>query len=141
MKNIYASCIKWKNNGILLIGDSGSGKSDICLRFIINHSALLVADDRVDLSVAEDKVIASCPEKISGLLEVRGVGIKKVPFAEQAQIKLVVELAKTEEKIERLPETEIWEFEGKKVPLIRLWSGDISVIEKIIAALSFENTY
>lgn len=141
MNNIHASCVKWKNNGILFIGDSGAGKSDLCLRFILNHQAVLVADDRVDLNASKQKVSASCPDNIKGLLEVRGIGIKKVPFTEDVPLDIVVKLVKTPREVERLPEPAFWDFEGIRVPLVNVWSGDVSAVEKIIAALSFENTY
>ena len=141
MTNIHASCIKWKDNGILFVGDSGVGKSDLCLRFILNHQAILVADDRVDLIASEQKITASCPDSIRGLLEVRGIGIKKVPFAENVSLNIVVKIVKTPQEIERLPEPTFWDFEGIRLPLVNVWSGDVSAVEKIIAALSFENTH
>ncbi len=141
MKNIHASCIKWKDNGILFVGDSGYGKSDLCLRFILNHQAVLVADDRVNLDIEQQKITASCPDKIKGLFEVRGIGIKKVPFVETVNLNLIVKLVENKEEVDRLPEPEFWDFEGIKIPLIKIWRGDFSAVEKIIAVLSFENTY
>ena len=37
--NIHASCVAYKNQGILFLGQSGSGKSDVCLRLIMEHGA------------------------------------------------------------------------------------------------------
>ena len=47
--NIHATCISYRDNGILLIGPSGSGKSDLALRMMMNKGAQLVADDRTDV--------------------------------------------------------------------------------------------
>ena len=90
--NLHATCIAIKHNGILLLGKSGAGKSDLALRLIENKNAILVADDRVDIKKIDDKIFASSPHTIKGLLEVRGVGIIKVPCLEQCDIKLAVNL-------------------------------------------------
>ena len=48
--NVYASCVSVDGQGVLLIGGSGTGKSDLALRLIMDKKAVLVADDRVELS-------------------------------------------------------------------------------------------
>ena len=75
--NIHASCVSIKNKGVLFIGNSGSGKSDIALRLITDYKANLVADDRVDIKSKGNKIIASSPKTLFGLLEIRGIGIIK----------------------------------------------------------------
>ena len=54
MDNIHASCVFIKQKGILILGDSGSGKSDLCLRLIMEFGAKLVADDRVDIKIEKN---------------------------------------------------------------------------------------
>ena len=49
MENIHATCIALNNRGILLTGASGSGKSDLALRMILEKGAVLIADDRTDI--------------------------------------------------------------------------------------------
>ena len=46
--NIHASCVAIGGKGVLLLGDSGAGKSDLALR-LIDEGARLVADDRAEL--------------------------------------------------------------------------------------------
>lgn len=101
MINIHATCVVIgsagrafaipPDAGVLLMGDSGSGKSDIALRLIAD-GAILVADDRCDLFVAENDLRARAPQLLRGLLEVRGIGIAQVPFREEASVRLVVRL-------------------------------------------------
>jgi HPr kinase/phosphorylase len=86
--------------GILLMGSSGAGKSDLALR-LIAAGAELVADDRTELFVRSGRLFARSPARISGLLEVRGVGIVTLPHAREARVALVAELGK---KPPRLPE-------------------------------------
>ena len=132
IENIYATCIEYQKKGILFIGDSGRGKSDLALRMIMDKGALLVADDRTDVFVEDNVLIASCPEKISGLLEVRGVGICHFPPQKKTEIKLVVELLKEPKIIERMPEPEQTEILGQKIKKIRLWAFEPSAPDKVI---------
>src|SRR3546814_6063070 len=46
--NIHASCVAAGNGGVLILGQSGQGKSDLALR-LIDRGARLVADDRCDV--------------------------------------------------------------------------------------------
>ncbi len=131
--NIHASCVTIKNKGILLLGDSGAGKSDLALRLIEQCNAKLVADDRVDLSVKNNHITASCPKNIQGLLEIRGVGIIKYPFCKKTTVKLVVNLSSVQP--ERLPEKEYYTFEKIKVPLIQLNPAENSAPFKVLAAI------
>ena len=66
------------SQGVLFLGESGSGKSDLTLELLFRgHS--LVADDAVVLTpLAGGGLRGSCPEALRGLLEVRGVGLVDV---------------------------------------------------------------
>jgi HPr kinase/phosphorylase len=85
---IHASCAARDGHGVLLLGPPGSGKSDLVLR-LLDHGFELVADDRVDV---EDG-LASPPAALAGLLEVRGLGLLRMPHLAQARLVLAVELA------------------------------------------------
>lgn len=132
--NIHATCISYKENGILIIGPSGSGKSDLALRMMMNKGAELVADDRTDIEEKFGRLKASCPENIRGMMEVRGVGVCRFEPCPSVFVELVVELVPAGEKIERLPEQEKIEYCGVSVPKIRLHGFEISAIDKIILA-------
>lgn len=132
MANIHASCISYRNQGILIIGESGFGKSDLTLRMIMEKGAVLVADDRTDLAVNGSILQASCPKTIEGLLEVRGIGIQKMPYTAKTDIKLVVRLAKNSHEIDRLPETRYYEFENLKIEEIKLCAFEASALDKLV---------
>lgn len=72
---------------------------------MIEKGAVLVADDRVDLCVSDQRLFATVPDSIKGLLEVRGAGIVHMPCETRAQITLVVQLVPTN-RVPRLPEAE-----------------------------------
>lgn len=132
--NIHASCVSLNDKGILLLGKSGIGKSDLTLRLIEQLGAVLVADDRVDLIKKNNNIYASCPKNITGLLEVRGLGIISKPYLSETCINLVVELVSDFNLIERLPERQYYEFEQQQVQKIKIYPFEQSAVYKIKAA-------
>ncbi|MGD9637633.1 MAG: HPr kinase/phosphorylase [Alphaproteobacteria bacterium] len=134
MNNIHASCISIDNNGVLIIGKSGSGKSDLALR-LIDNGAELVADDRCEVFADNNKLLAQAPSRIKGLIEVRGIGIIKLPFVIKSEIKLVVEL---QEKllIDRMPDADLCHICGLDIPKILLYPFENSAIIKVKLALA-----
>ncbi|GBQ27073.1 HPr kinase/phosphorylase [Gluconacetobacter sacchari] len=95
---VHASCAARDGRGVLLLGPSGIGKSDLLLR-LVDAGYDLVADDRVDL--AGDQ--ASAPPALAGLIEVRGLGIARLPFVAAARAVLVARLVRPEDRPDRLP--------------------------------------
>jgi HPr kinase/phosphorylase len=85
-------------DAVLLTGPSGAGKSDLLLR-LIDRGFALVADDQV---IVEHQ-LARAPAPLAGLLEVRGLGIFRLPFLAAATPRLVVRLGLS---LERLPQPE-----------------------------------
>jgi HPr kinase/phosphorylase len=141
--NIHATCIVLARAGlafkaspgagILLLGRSGSGKSDLALR-LIARGAKLVSDDRTDLFVERGKLVARAPMSIRGLIEVRGLGIVALPSAAKARIALAVSLGGAKA---RLPQPEDYKspFDlSAPVPLLRLAPFEASAPEKIVLA-------
>ena len=130
----HASCVEWNGCGVLLCGHSGSGKSDMSLR-LIDSGAELVADDRVELTGREGVLTAAVPDRIRGLLEVRGLGVVPMPYREKTSVKLKVILCQACE-IERMPETVFETIEGVDVPVLMLDPKTASATAKIRLALS-----
>ncbi len=131
--NIHASCVAIGTAGVLLIGPSGAGKSDLALR-LIDDGARLVADDRTILFIAGGALWAKPPASIRGLIEIRGVGIVKLPVRARVKIALVVRLGKEDE---RLPMQRSWKPPLKgaaAIPQIALDARFASTPAKIRAA-------
>ena len=131
MDNIYATSVSLNHKGILLLGKSGTGKSDLALRLIEGMGAILISDDRTEIFAENNCVYASCPEPIKGLLEVRGVGIIKKNFIPKEKIHLIVELVEDRKQIDRLPNKEFFEYKGIKVTKIKVYPFEESAVYKI----------
>lgn len=133
-QNIHATCVNLKSKGVLILGDSGLGKSDLALRLITLFSAKLVSDDRTEILKENNELKAVAPQILKGLLEIRGVGIIKFDYMEETKIDLVIKL--TFEKIERMPEHKEYEFDGVKIPMFFLNPFEVSAPSKVLAMLS-----
>ena len=96
---IHATTVAIDGRGVLIVGPSGSGKSDLALR-LIDRGAVLVADDRTVLRVEGGTVLASAPATLVGSLEVRGLGIVALPHLAEVAVAMCVELARD---VDRLP--------------------------------------
>lgn len=84
---MHGSCAARAGMGVLLLGRSGSGKSDLSLR-LIERGFDLVADDQV---VIEDGV-ARPPDNLAGLIEIRGIGLLHLPHVAPVRLALVLAL-------------------------------------------------
>lgn len=126
-KTEHATAIVVGETGILFIGPSGSGKSAMAFACLAGAGALgwnaaLVADDRVHLDVHSGRCIASCPEPIRGMIELRGGGIVRLFRVERAVMHLVVAPA-VPSAAARLPDSdETFVRQGVALPLQRLWN-------------------
>lgn len=132
---MHASFVLWRNKGILFSGKSGSGKSELALKFIENKNAVLVADDVVALKTRQNKLWGYAPENIRGLLEIRNVGISRYEFAAEAEVSLLVNLVQYKENLERLPKNKTENILGVEIPAIDLYANDTTILEKIIVKL------
>jgi HPr kinase/phosphorylase len=133
MMPVHASCVVWQGAAVLLRGPSGSGKSDLALR-LIDQGAVLVADDQVLLEREGDRLLASPPDSLAGLLEVRGLGLVKVAFQAKAPVRLVVDLVEPSQ-VERLPESATEEILGISLPLRTLSAREPSAHTKVRLAM------
>ncbi|MCW2394358.1 MULTISPECIES: HPr kinase/phosphorylase [unclassified Sphingobium] len=77
-QTIHATSVAIGGKGVLLIGGTGSGKSDLALR-LIDRGAMLISDDYTRASKRDGKLILDAPETIAGKLEIRHLGIVETP--------------------------------------------------------------
>lgn len=104
----HASAVACGDLGILIRGPSASGKSRLAFELIAAGrsgripSTRLVGDDRVALGAEKGSVIVRPAPELAGLIEVRGLGIRRCDFVPQARLGLVVDLAASDAA--RMPE-------------------------------------
>lgn len=142
---LHASCVALGDDAILILGASGSGKSDLVLGLIDQPGygtgnslirARLVSDDQTVIERRGDALFATSPKPIAGLLEIRGQGIVAVDHMPEARLTLVVRLMPWAD-IERLPEnTQINRIAGVALPEIAVDPLRVTAQARIRAALT-----
>ena len=75
--SLHGCMVDMRGVGILILGKSGSGKSETAVG-LIERGASLVADDMVRIRKVGGELIASSPDLSRGYLEIRGIGIINV---------------------------------------------------------------
>lgn len=118
--SVHGTLIAHQGIGVLITGPSGSGKTRLALESM-QFGAKFIADDQVQLSLNTGMLMGGPGKGMQGVLEVRGVGLMKLPdTATQQVIHIVVELTPVEQ-IERLPAVrETRNFLGTPLPVIRM---------------------
>lgn len=130
---IHGTVVALDGRAVLLLGPSGSGKSDLALR-LIGSGWMLVADDRVVLSRRSEVLVAAPSPSLAGLIEARGLGLCRMPFLDEAEVALAVRLV-AQDAVERLPEAAFETLLGVSIPLIKLVSWEASAPTKVHLAL------
>lgn len=108
--SVHASAVLVGERAVLIRGPSGAGKSRLAFDLILAGRtgqlppAILVGDDRVHLDTAGEQLWVRPTRQLAGLIEIRGLGIRRCPFAAEAVVGLVVDLAADD--AERLPPPE-----------------------------------
>lgn len=126
---MHATCVAFGDIGILLRGPSGAGKSDLALR-LIEAGASLVADDQVRLTVDNGALCASPPDELAGLLELRGVGLVRLPNVSRASIYLVADLVLSGVP-ERLPGEDWCTCSGVRVRRVEIAPFEETAVAKL----------
>ncbi|OAP38834.1 serine kinase [Sinorhizobium glycinis] len=112
--------------GFLVTGPSGSGKSALALACISEirrrgRFAALIADDRVDLTLANGRIVARCPPAIRGLIEIRGSGIVEVETLSACVLDWAILPVRAPFDPRLAPEQEELHLEvGRSLPMLRL---------------------
>ncbi len=145
-KTVHGTCVALGDAGALLRGASGSGKSDLALRFLylpqdrLGAKPALVADDQVIIEREGDHVLASCPQPLVGKIEVRGCGIAHLKaVAPKVTLKLVVDLDWTGDR-PRFPEKTEWDT-VLDVPIRRIILDPFEPSAPIKLALAIQDCF
>ena len=138
---VHASAVLVGERAVLIRGPSGSGKSRLAFELILAGRsgqvppAILVGDDRVHLDTSGRNLIVRPAAELAGLIEIRGLGIRRIEHVGEAVVGLVVDLAA--EDAERLPAAEALtiNIDGVELPLIPV-NLRFSPLPLIVAALT-----
>jgi HPr kinase/phosphorylase len=113
----------------LIRGAAGSGKSRLALALIDAAAigrirfARLVADDRVELTASHGRLLVRPPAALAGLIEVRGLGVRRVDFEPVAVAALVIDLAAADAERIPAPSARTTEINGIRLPRLPVAAG------------------
>ena len=114
---LHGTAVLYQQRGLLLLGESGAGKSDLALR-LMHQGGQLIGDDQLQLKkIGQQLVVAGVPA-LAGKIEARGIGILAVPFIAAHRLDAVIELVPS--YAERVPMAACWRYADDVLPLLRL---------------------
>lgn len=127
--NLYGVMVSVYGVGVMIVGKSGIGKSELALD-LINHGHMLVADDRVDVARVHTTLICQAPKLLKRKLEIRGLGVVDVTrmfganaFLNKSELDFVIKLVSFSEanEIDRLnPVNEQIDILGVEKPMLTI---------------------
>ncbi len=140
--SIHASAVLVGCHALLIRGPSGSGKSRLALALLQAADAgaialaRLVADDRAVCRAAHGRLLVRPAAGLEGLLEIRGLGIRRLPYEPVALVAAVVDLAAADAG--RLPEavSRATEIDCVRLPRLAVATGT----EPLPLVLAYLNT-
>ena len=115
IKIIHASSVDINGRGVVILGKSGSGKSNLAIK-LISMGAKLISDDQTHFKLKENKIIISKPKTTPNFIEARGIGLIKVPFVVSAKLFCFVKITNLE--LNRLPNAKNKYCFGKKIKMM-----------------------
>jgi HPr kinase/phosphorylase len=126
---IHACAVAIGEKGLLILGESGVGKSRLLADLVSDSSvpkARLVADDRVVLTQNAGQLIARPHPAIAGKIELRGIGIKNFTYLDSVVLHAALRL--THEIPDRMPQGEalLINFLGITLPCFTFSSHSFS---------------
>lgn len=126
---LHGCMVDWRGIGVLIMGKSGSGKSETAIG-LIERGASLVADDMVRMKFIGGELMAFSPEMSRGYIEMRGIGIVNVAnlyglaaIRPEKRIDLIVTLKPHADlnEVDRLGiQTNTFEVLGQPIPHVEI---------------------
>jgi HPr kinase/phosphorylase len=137
---VHASAVLVGSKAALIRGSSGSGKSKLVWDLIAAAAqgalpfARLVGDDRVHVEAAGGRLLVRSMPALSGLIEARGLGVRRLAFEPIAAVGFVIDLAAGD--AHRMPASEATEVEiaGVRLPRLAVAAG-IDALSLVLAWL------
>jgi HPr kinase/phosphorylase len=139
--SVHASAVLVENRAVLIRGPSGSGKSRLAFDLILAGRsgqippAVLVGDDRVYLEASGGQIVVRPAPELAGLIEIRGLGIRRCGFTGEAVVGLVVDLAAADAERLPAPEALLTRIYGVIIPRIPM-ERRYAALPVVVAALT-----
>ncbi|MBR3866261.1 MAG: HPr(Ser) kinase/phosphatase [Butyricicoccus sp.] len=128
-QTLHGVLVEIYGEGVLILGDSGVGKSETAIE-LVKRGHRLIADDAVEIKrVSEKTLVGTAPEVIRHFIELRGIGIVDVRRI------FGVGSVKQTEKIELVINLEPWE-DGKVYDRLGLDGQTTTIMGNTIPALT-----
>ncbi len=126
---IHASAILVGAKAVLIRGPSGSGKSRLVWDLLEAAAqgalpfARLVADDRAFVEVKNGRLLVRPAPQLAGMMEVHGLGIRRLDYEPVALVGLVVDLADADAARIPAEEIQVVQFDGVTIPRLLVAIG------------------
>ena len=134
---IHASAVLVGSKAVLIRGPSGAGKSRLAWHLLNGGVpfARLIGDDRVHVEAHSGRLVVRPSEALAGLIEVRGLGVRRLAFEPAAVVGVVMDLAA--EDAERLPEAPDTTIDGVTLPRLAVQNGAdaLSTVQAFLGTL------
>lgn len=131
-ETVHATSVAIDGQGVLIMGISGSGKSDLALR-LIDRGATLISDDYTIVQARDNALSLAPPPNIAGRMEIRHFGLVEMPHVEDVTAVLAIRL---EDSPPRMPDPfPTIMLAGIALPLIALAGREPSAPVKVEHAL------
>ena len=135
--SIHASAVLVGTKAVLIRGPSGAGKSRLAWA-LLNAGlpfARLIGDDRVHVEAHDGRLLVRPSATLGGLIEIRGLGVRRLAYEAVAVVGLVVDLAA--EDAERLPDARGAAIDGVTLPRLAVKTGAdaLSMVQAFLGTL------
>lgn len=138
MTTTHASAVLIGRKAVVIRGPSGAGKSTVAWRLIeegrqgLLPFVRLVGDDRVELEASHGRLLVRPAQRLAGLLEIRGLGIRHLAYEPVAVVGLVLDVGPPGP--ERLPSPEATQASIEGIVLPRLAAASPETAVSILVA-------
>lgn len=126
---IHASAVLIGPKAALVRGPSGAGKSALAWQLIVAGRsgalpfARLVADDRAHVEARGGRLLVRPAPALAGLIEIRGLGIRRLAYEPLAAVALVVDLAAADADRQPEPQARETVIDGVRLPRLAVAPG------------------
>ncbi|MBO6540145.1 MAG: HPr kinase/phosphatase C-terminal domain-containing protein [Rhizobiaceae bacterium] len=123
-QNLHASAVVVGDRGVIVTGPSGSGKTMLCMA-LLDFGAQsgvpvhMLGDDQLFLKSHAGRLVATAPESITGLVEIRGFRPSRIAAERSAVVDLLIRLVPPQEA-PRLSDGGFETLAGVTIPALQL---------------------